>query len=94
MVNINGRNYAMVNGSRAQVGHGTAYKTTGGLTRSKLKFNPKTNRWVSLRKHKWGKTEGKQQFARAGYALFSKGAPGVVRTIGTKRRSSTRRRRA
>ena len=30
---IKGKKYAHVQGSRAQVWHGTAYKTTGGLTK-------------------------------------------------------------
>lgn len=94
MVNIGGRNYENLVGSRAQVGHGTAYKTSGNLTRRDLKFNPKTGRWVSLRKHNWGKTQGKRQLERAGYALFPKGAPGVVRAIGKKRRTTRRRRAA
>ena len=34
----------MVVGSRAQVWHGTADKTSGGLTKKDLKFNKKTGR--------------------------------------------------
>ena len=34
---INGQSYDMLVGSRAQVFHGTAYKTSGGLTKSGLK---------------------------------------------------------
>jgi hypothetical protein len=37
-------------GSRASVFHGTAYKTTGGLTCKDLKLNTKTNRIVSVKK--------------------------------------------
>lgn len=32
----NGKSYPQLEGSRAQVWHGTAYKTAGGLTREKL----------------------------------------------------------
>ena len=32
----NGKTYPQLEGSRAQVWHGTAYKTVGGLTRDKL----------------------------------------------------------
>ena len=45
----------MVVGSRAQVWHGTADKTSGGLTRKDLAFNKKTGRIVSKRKSKLGK---------------------------------------
>lgn len=41
-------------GSRAQVWHGTAEKTKGGLTKSKLMKN-KHGRIVSRRKHNMGK---------------------------------------
>ena len=33
---INGKKYQFIRGSRAQVWHGTAYKTNGGLIKSKL----------------------------------------------------------
>ena len=36
---INGKTYPMLEGSRAQVMHGTAYKTPGGLTKSHLKMS-------------------------------------------------------
>lgn len=43
---IKGKHYDKCVGSRAEVGHGTAYKTSGGLTSSDLKQN-KHGRWVS-----------------------------------------------
>ena len=43
---IKGKHYEKCVGSRAEVGHGTAYKTSGGLTKSDLKQN-KHGRWVS-----------------------------------------------
>jgi len=36
---VSGNTYQMLVGSRAQVWHGTAYKTAGGLTKTKLKKN-------------------------------------------------------
>ena len=50
MPNAN-RNTKMIDavGSRAKVGHGTARRTAGGLTRSDLKKHPKTGRWVSVK---------------------------------------------
>lgn len=43
---IKGKHYDKCVGSRAEVGHGTSYKTSGGLTISDLKQN-KHGRWVS-----------------------------------------------
>jgi len=43
---IKGKHYEKCVGSRAEVGHETAYKTSGGLTKSKLLHN-KRGRWVS-----------------------------------------------
>ena len=40
---IAGKKYEMVRGSRAQVWHGTAYKTSGGLTKDKLLMNKHGN---------------------------------------------------
>ncbi len=40
-------------GSRAQVMHGTAMKTPGGLSKGELMYN-KSGRIVSVRKHKLG----------------------------------------
>ena len=36
---VSGSTYQILVGSRAQVWHGTAYKTAGGLTKTKLKKN-------------------------------------------------------
>ena len=67
---VSGKTYEMLIGTRAQVWHGTAYKTTGGLTKSDLMQN-KAGRIVSRAKHntakkghfgfiKDGKTKGKK----------------------------------
>ena len=37
--NIKGKKFELVTGSRAQVWHGTAFETSGGLTKSKLHKN-------------------------------------------------------
>lgn len=42
-------------GSRAQVMHGTAHHTSGGLTKKDLKLNPKTGEYVSKVKSALGK---------------------------------------
>ena len=48
---VRGKAYAKLVGSRAQVWHKTAYKTTGGLNKSNLLMN-KHGRVVSMKKHK------------------------------------------
>jgi len=56
LYHVNGKKYEMLVGSRAQVWHETAYKTTGGLTRYDLMKN-KHGRIVSMKKHKTAKRE-------------------------------------
>ena len=61
---IRGKTYPELVGSRAQVWHGTAYKTTGGLKKSDLRMN-KHNRIVSEVKHLTAKKE--KRLEKAGY---------------------------
>ena len=62
-------------GSRAQVWHGTAKKTSGGLTKSALMMN-KHGRIVSKRKHMTAKKE--KRLVKAGF-LTKKGQFGFVK---------------
>jgi hypothetical protein len=55
---VHGKGYEMLEGSRAQVWHGTAYKTPGGLTKAELIFN-KHGRIVSAKKHVTAKKENR-----------------------------------
>jgi hypothetical protein len=55
---INGRVFERLVGSRAQVWHETAYKTSGGLTRFDLVMN-KHGRVVSAKKHSTAAKKGK-----------------------------------
>lgn len=55
----------MVKGSKAQVWHGTADKTSGGLTKDALMMN-KHGRIVSKKKHEQGKVAIKN-LEKAGY---------------------------
>ena len=57
--------YDVLIGSRAQVHHGTAFKTRGGLTKKNLLMNKKTGRIVSKRKHITAKRE--RRLAKLGY---------------------------
>ena len=61
---VHGKTYKVLVGKRAQVWHGTAFKTTGGLTKSHLHKN-KHGRIVSMKKHKTAKKE--KRLEKAGY---------------------------
>jgi len=85
---IKGKVYELLEGSRAQVWHGTAYRTTGGLTKSDLMMN-KHGRIVSKTKHKTAKKE--KRLEKAGYKT-EKGKFGAVKVKTKKSKRSTRRR--
>ena len=53
---IDGKKYEILMGSRAQVAHGTAYKTSGGLVAKDICMN-KNGRYVSCSKSKLNKTK-------------------------------------
>ena len=50
LYHIHGKKYELIRGSRAQVFHGTAYKTDGtpGLTKEKLLMNKNIGRHIQL----------------------------------------------
>lgn len=72
---IHGHKYEMLEGSRAQVLHGTAYKTSGGLKKHDLLQN-KHGRIVSRKKHGTAKKE--KRLIKAGYGT-KKGQFGAVK---------------
>jgi hypothetical protein len=72
---VAGKTYEMLIGTRAQVWHGTAYKTTGGLTHSDLMKN-KSGRIVSKAKHNTAKKD--KRLIKAGY-FTKKGHFGFVK---------------
>ena len=82
---VNGVKYETLIGSRAQVMHGTAYKTSGGLTKSRL-FQNKNGRIVSRNKHESAKRENR--LVKAGYGT-RKGHFGAVK-LHSHRKSSRR----
>jgi hypothetical protein len=89
---IHGRKYEKLEGSRAQVMHGTAYKTSGELTKTDLIQN-KNGRIVSKKKHNLEKKV--KRLIKAGYGT-KKGHFGAVRLSGhrsSSRKRSTKRRR-
>jgi hypothetical protein len=72
---INGKTYDMLIGSRAQVHHGTAFKTPGGLKKGNILMN-KHGRIVSLKKHATAKRE--KRLEKAGF-FTRKGIFGAVK---------------
>jgi hypothetical protein len=72
---IQGHKYEMLEGSRAQVMHGTAYKTSGGLKKCDIMMN-KNGRIVSKKKHVTAKKE--KRLVKAGYGT-KKGKFGFVK---------------
>lgn len=85
---IQGKSYEMLMGSRAQVWHGTAYKTSGGLTKNNIMQN-KAGRIVSKSKHNTAKRE--RRLVKAGYGI-KKGKFGFVMMGKTGKRMSRGRR--
>ena len=76
---IKGKTYERLMGSRAEVWHGTAYKTSGELCKHHLMQN-KHGRIVSKAKHETAKKE--KRLLKAGYGT-RKGKFGFVK-VGTK----------
>jgi hypothetical protein len=85
---VSGSTYEMLIGTRAQVWHGTAHKTTGGLTKSDLMMN-KHGRIVSKAKHNTAKKE--KRLVKAGF-LTKKGHFGFVKK-GSKHHRGSRKHR-
>ena len=82
---IGGKVFEILEGSRAQVWHGTAFKTAGGLTKSHLFMN-KHGRVVSRKKHETAKKE--KRLEKHGY-FAKKGKFGAIRKT-AKRKDSSR----
>jgi hypothetical protein len=80
MYHKNGVKYQMLTGSRAQVWHGTAIKTSGGLLKQNLMMN-KHGRIVS--KSKYTSAKKNNRLAKAGF-LTKKGTFGFVKAITNK----------
>jgi hypothetical protein len=79
---VQGKKFEVLEGSRAQVWHGTAYKTSGGLTKTQLVMN-KHGRIVSSVKHRTAKKE--KRLEKAGY-FTEKGKFGAVKKTAKKTR--------
>lgn len=79
---IHGKTHEILIGTRAQVWHGTAYKTSGGLKKSDLMQN-KSGRIVSEKKHHTAKRDNR--LIKSGYGT-KKGHFGWVK-VGSRRHS-------
>ena len=80
---VGSESFKILIGSRQQVGHGTAYKTSGGLTKKNL-IQTKDGRWKSLSKHKSAKKE--KRLEKAGF-FTKKGTFGYVKKSPKTRRN-------
>lgn len=72
---MEGAGHDMAIGTRAQVMHGTAHHTSGGLTKRELKYN-KWGRIVSAKKSQMAKKD--KRLEKAGYKT-QKGKFGAVK---------------
>jgi len=84
---VQGKKYESLIGTRAQVWHGTSYKTSGGLTKSHLMQN-KSGRIVSKLKHTTAKKE--KRLEKAGY-FTKKGKFGFVKHSSTRKSRKSRK---
>ncbi len=89
MYHIEGKKFKQLFGSREQVFNGTAFKTTGCLTKNSLHYN-KRGRIVSLKKFNTSKKE--MRLLKHGYGT-KKGTFGFVRVKPTQTRKSSRSRK-
>ena len=82
LYHVNGKSFKFLIGSRQQVGHGTAYKTSGQKTRKDIMQN-KHGKWVSKCKHISAKKE--KRLEKHGY-FAEKGKFGYVKRDKTRRK--------
>ena len=85
--NIKGKKFSKLIGSRAEVYHGTAFKTAGGLEKKDIMMN-KNGRIVSVKKHKTAKKE--KRLEQHGY-FTKKGKFGFIKKDGKKKRKTRKR---
>ena len=75
LYHISGHTFAELEGSRSKVYHGTAYKTSGGLTKKEIKMN-KWGRIVSKAKSMKAKKDNRLE--KSGY-FAKKGEFGTIK---------------
>tara|TARA_Y100000389_G_C17095482_1_gene333346 strand:- start:128 stop:472 length:345 start_codon:yes stop_codon:yes gene_type:complete len=91
LYHVKGKTYKVLKGSRAEVWHDTAFKTSGNLEKSELIKNDR-GRIVSRSKHVKMKSEKGSRFRRAGWDLAKKGKFGSRRIMRENTKSNTRNR--
>ena len=82
LYHIKGQTYKLLIGSKAQVFHGTAYKTAGGLTKTGVKKSKSSGKYVSKKASERAKKENR--LGKAGWGTV-KGKFGAVRIDNKKR---------
>lgn len=84
MYHINGETFKQLEGSRAQVAHGTAYRTNGGLTKKDICMN-RSGKYVSCKKSRQNKKHSNlgSMLAKKGSHVFG---PRKTSTRSTRRR--------
>jgi len=87
-----GKTFKVLKGSRAEVWHDTAFKTSGNLEKGDLMKNDR-GRIVSRSKHIKMKNEKGSRFRRAGWDLAKRGKFGSRRLIRENTKSTTRSRK-
>ena len=98
MYHIKGKKFQILKGSRAQVWHGTAYKTQGDLVKDKLRMN-KHGRIVSKAKSSKGKqmlkrlTSKGYHTKKGKFGFVKKTAKKSSKSKSPKKRKSPKRRR-
>ena len=94
LYHIKGKTYSILEGSRQHVGHGTAYKTSGGITAEGLIKNPR-GRWVSKSKSVSAKKERRLEchgfFTQKGKFGAVKRSPLKSRVCNKSRKKSKRK---
>jgi len=92
LYHIKGKTFKVLKGSRAEVWHDTAFKTSGNLEKGNLMKNDR-GRIVSRSKHIKMKKEKGSRFRRAGWDLAKKGKFGSRRIMRENTKSNTRSRK-
>ena len=87
LYHIGDKKFELLKGSRAQVWHGTAYKTPGGLKKSDLLMN-KHGRIVSAKKHTTAKKD--KRLEKHGF-FTQKGKFGYVKRSESHKKSKSRK---
>jgi hypothetical protein len=89
LYHVHGKTFKKLIGTRAEVMHGTAYKTSGGLTKQHLLYS-KSGRIVSKSKHLSSKKEKRLQ--KYGYTA-KKGHFGPVKLSDSRKSRKSRKNR-